>query len=93
MPLGLPADASFSEPSGGGRHPAPTGNLYNELLLTSPDGTPIHTSFVGAADAAKKEEGRSIVWIHGLSLSSNVWESIWRDGRWSEKYFLVSTAY
>jgi hypothetical protein len=91
MPLGLPADASSELDSSGGRHPAPN-HLYNELLLTSPDGTPIHTSFVGAADAAKREEGRSIVWIHGLSLSSNVWESIWRDGRWSEKYFLVSTA-
>ncbi|KAG7440100.1 alpha/beta-hydrolase [Guyanagaster necrorhizus] len=57
--------------------------LTKSLMLISADGTTIY------ADASGDPSRPAIVFIHGVSLSSVVWNDIFNDTKWTDLFYLV----
>ncbi|KAK0502262.1 Alpha/Beta hydrolase protein [Armillaria luteobubalina] len=58
-------------------------HVTTSLMLLSADGTKIY------ADAAGDFTKPAIVFIHGVSLSSVVWNDIFRDPKWTNLFYMV----
>ncbi|KAK0452980.1 Alpha/Beta hydrolase protein [Desarmillaria tabescens] len=58
-------------------------HITQSLMLTSADGTKIY------ADASGDSTKPAIVFIHGVSLSSVVWNDIFCDTKWTDLFYLV----
>ncbi|KAK0200292.1 Alpha/Beta hydrolase protein [Desarmillaria ectypa] len=58
-------------------------HVTKSLMLISADGTKIY------ADASGDSTKPAIVFIHGVSLSSVVWNDIFHDTNWTDLFYLV----
>ncbi len=61
-------------------------HVTTSLVLISADGTKIY------ADATGDFTKPAIVFIHGVSLSSVVWNDIFHDPKWTDLFYLVGTS-
>lgn len=57
--------------------------LMSELIISS-DGSTIHAEAIG------NHSGQHIIFLHGFTLSSAVFDNIFFDIRYHKEYFLVS---